>query len=277
MTQHASILMYATGLLPKAAHSPLQLCMSGVVGVPNVGKSSLINSLVRARATNTGNAPGITRVAQAVHLDKHLTLLDSPGLVFKPADATTSALHSFTRVRVLMAGIIVLLPLFCFQALKRGGICLWWTVILIPKEAVSWILPDATAQSQLDDARACACADVRTVFTMIPAMHTLPPTPPLGSLSCATVVLVPTQACSQLSTCSPSLHPIPSHTRTPPPGACPTGGASAGPRGGGGGDSEALPSQGPHAPLPRPLLRLLRGAAAAHCRRAGEAAAWRHC
>ena len=69
-----------------------------MVGVPNVGKSSLINSLVRARATHTGNAPGITRVAQAVHLDRHLTLLDSPGLVLAPVSATASALHSFTKV-----------------------------------------------------------------------------------------------------------------------------------------------------------------------------------
>lgn len=68
------------------------------MGVPNVGKSSLINSLVRARATQTGNTPGVTRVAQSVHLDKHLMLLDSPGLVLGPAHAATSALHSFTKV-----------------------------------------------------------------------------------------------------------------------------------------------------------------------------------
>ena len=37
---------------------------AGVVGVPNVGKSSLINSLLRTRAVAVGNLPGITKVPQ---------------------------------------------------------------------------------------------------------------------------------------------------------------------------------------------------------------------
>eukprot|EP01024_Parvocaulis_polyphysoides_P008549 TRINITY_DN12541_c0_g1_i2.p1 TRINITY_DN12541_c0_g1~~TRINITY_DN12541_c0_g1_i2.p1 ORF type:complete len:580 (-),score=92.77 TRINITY_DN12541_c0_g1_i2:322-2061(-) len=55
----------------------------GVVGIPNVGKSSLINSLKRAKATNVGNKPGVTRNIQEVQLDKNVTLLDSPGIVFQ--------------------------------------------------------------------------------------------------------------------------------------------------------------------------------------------------
>ncbi|EKX41914.1 hypothetical protein GUITHDRAFT_153687, partial [Guillardia theta CCMP2712] len=54
----------------------------GVVGYPNVGKSSLINSLVRTRAVETGAQAGITKVAQEVHLDKKVKLLDCPGIVF---------------------------------------------------------------------------------------------------------------------------------------------------------------------------------------------------
>ena len=38
----------------------------GVIGFPNVGKSSLINSLKRSRATATGNMPGITKQMQEV-------------------------------------------------------------------------------------------------------------------------------------------------------------------------------------------------------------------
>eukprot|EP00123_Amoebidium_parasiticum_P017261 comp23774_c0_seq1/m.41213 comp23774_c0_seq1/g.41213 ORF comp23774_c0_seq1/g.41213 comp23774_c0_seq1/m.41213 type:complete len:598 (-) comp23774_c0_seq1:359-2152(-) len=54
----------------------------GIVGYPNVGKSSLINSLKRSRTCTTGAMPGVTKQAQEVHLDKSIKLLDSPGIVF---------------------------------------------------------------------------------------------------------------------------------------------------------------------------------------------------
>eukprot|EP00798_Chlamydomonas_sp_ICE-L_P017852 gene17852-24239_t len=57
----------------------------GVVGLPNVGKSSLINSLKRARVAQVGNTPGVTKSLQEVHLDKNIKLLDSPGIVFTSA------------------------------------------------------------------------------------------------------------------------------------------------------------------------------------------------
>ncbi|XP_060084398.1 guanine nucleotide-binding protein-like 3 homolog, partial [Ylistrum balloti] len=53
----------------------------GVVGFPNTGKSSIINSLKRCKACNVGSQPGITRAMQEVQLDKHIKLLDSPGVV----------------------------------------------------------------------------------------------------------------------------------------------------------------------------------------------------
>jgi nuclear GTP-binding protein len=58
-----------------------------VAGLPNVGKSSIINSLARARVARVGNAPGITRTAQSIRLDKGITLLDSPGVVLSRATA----------------------------------------------------------------------------------------------------------------------------------------------------------------------------------------------
>ena len=53
----------------------------GVVGFPNVGKSSLINSLKRSKAAATGNTPGVTKQMQEIQLDKNIVLLDSPGVV----------------------------------------------------------------------------------------------------------------------------------------------------------------------------------------------------
>lgn len=63
----------------------------GVVGLPNVGKSSLINSLKRSKVAQVGNTPGITKSLQEVHLDKNIKLLDSPGIVFAAADSDSSA------------------------------------------------------------------------------------------------------------------------------------------------------------------------------------------
>lgn len=54
-----------------------------VVGIPNVGKSSLINALIGKKITRTGNEPGITRGIQWVNVGKGLKLLDTPGILYK--------------------------------------------------------------------------------------------------------------------------------------------------------------------------------------------------
>ncbi|KAK6733908.1 hypothetical protein RB195_017585 [Necator americanus] len=77
----------------------------GVVGFPNVGKSSVINSLKRRRACNVGAMPGITKEIQEIELDKHIRLIDSPGVVLLSAndlDPVEVALKNAVRVDSLI-------------------------------------------------------------------------------------------------------------------------------------------------------------------------------
>jgi len=54
----------------------------GILGYPNVGKSSIINALKRSRAVGVSSRPGSTSSMQEVVLDRNVRLLDSPGVVF---------------------------------------------------------------------------------------------------------------------------------------------------------------------------------------------------
>ncbi len=53
-----------------------------VVGIPNVGKSTFINSFAGKAVTKTGNRPGVTKGKQWVRLDKNIQLLDTPGVLW---------------------------------------------------------------------------------------------------------------------------------------------------------------------------------------------------
>jgi len=71
----------------------------GVVGFPNVGKSSVINSLKRAQACEVGAVPGMTKMMQEVKLDKNIKMLDSPGVVMsKSVDPVERVLRNCTRL-----------------------------------------------------------------------------------------------------------------------------------------------------------------------------------
>ena len=61
-----------------------------VAGIPNVGKSTLINLLAGKSAARTGNKPGVTRGKQWIQTGKDLLLLDSPGLLW-PRTGDTEA------------------------------------------------------------------------------------------------------------------------------------------------------------------------------------------
>jgi ribosome biogenesis GTPase A len=75
-------LMQLLATLPrrrKHAQRPLRMI---IVGIPNVGKSSLINRLIGRSATITGDKPGVTKHKQWVRLDEGLELLDTPGMLW---------------------------------------------------------------------------------------------------------------------------------------------------------------------------------------------------
>ena len=75
----------------------------GIVGMPNVGKSSVLNSLKRSRVAAVGNTPGVTQNVQEVQLDKKIRLLDSPGVVFSAQeDTAAAALRNAVKVRHFM-------------------------------------------------------------------------------------------------------------------------------------------------------------------------------
>ena len=55
----------------------------GLIGYPNVGKSSVINSLKRAKTCEVSSTPGSTKNLKEIKLDKEVKLLDCPGVIFE--------------------------------------------------------------------------------------------------------------------------------------------------------------------------------------------------
>tara|TARA_R110002072_G_C7958616_1_gene533748 strand:+ start:2333 stop:3289 length:957 start_codon:yes stop_codon:yes gene_type:complete len=69
-------------LIPGKVKSNLQILVM-IAGIPNVGKSTLINALANRKATKTGDEPAITKGQQRIKMeDKNITLLDTPGILW---------------------------------------------------------------------------------------------------------------------------------------------------------------------------------------------------
>ncbi|WP_227766680.1 ribosome biogenesis GTPase YlqF [Zhaonella formicivorans] len=64
-----------------------------VVGIPNVGKSSLINGLVKKSSARTGDKPGITKGKQWIRVLTNLELLDTPGLLWPKFEEPEVGFH----------------------------------------------------------------------------------------------------------------------------------------------------------------------------------------
>ena len=67
--------MKSRGIRPRAIRAL-------IVGIPNVGKSTLINRLAKKNIAKTGDRPGVTKAQQWVKVGKELELLDTPGILW---------------------------------------------------------------------------------------------------------------------------------------------------------------------------------------------------
>jgi ribosome biogenesis GTPase A len=67
--------------LSKKGRNPRRL-RAMIIGIPNVGKSALINLLAGSNITTIGNKPGVTRGRQWVNVSKKVRLLDTPGILW---------------------------------------------------------------------------------------------------------------------------------------------------------------------------------------------------
>lgn len=67
--------MRARGIKPRAMRAM-------IVGIPNVGKSTLINRIAKKNIAKTGNMPGVTKAQQWIKTARNLELLDTPGILW---------------------------------------------------------------------------------------------------------------------------------------------------------------------------------------------------
>lgn len=72
-----------------------------IIGIPNVGKSTLINRLVGKKAAITGDKPGVTKKLSWIRINKDIELLDTPGILWPKIDDRTQGynLASFSAIK----------------------------------------------------------------------------------------------------------------------------------------------------------------------------------
>lgn len=98
-----------------------------VVGIPNVGKSTFINSFAGKACAKTGNKPGVTKGKQWIRLNKNLELLDTPGILWpKFEDQTVGMRLAFIgsmNDEVIIMEELACDLLECLKALYPASVC----------------------------------------------------------------------------------------------------------------------------------------------------------
>ncbi len=86
-----------------STHKPLRMM---IMGIPNVGKSTLMNILLKRRVANVGDEPAVTKSQQCHQLNERMTLTDSPGLMWPKIEHYSdglmlAAIHAIGRNAVI--------------------------------------------------------------------------------------------------------------------------------------------------------------------------------
>ena len=109
-----------------------------IVGIPNSGKSTFINSISGKAAAKTGNKPGVTKGKQWIRLDKDIELLDTPGILWPKFEDETVGAHlamvGSIRDEVVPAQELALMLIAALQADYPGVLKTRYGITDLPAE-----------------------------------------------------------------------------------------------------------------------------------------------
>ena len=118
-----------------------------VVGIPNAGKSTFINTLAGKASAKTGNKPGVTKGKQWIRLNKSIELLDTPGILWPKFE------DQMVGLRLAVVGSIK------DELLQAEELALWLLYARPLSGTFAGALPDSGRRQRAGAAwRHCECA-----------------------------------------------------------------------------------------------------------------------